>query len=58
MYKELFVKCTDASGAYKYLTEGEVYKVLDESDDCYLLDDPKGSWNKGRFEVIPESDKV
>lgn len=63
----MFVKCTDASGAYKYLTEGKVYKVLNESDDCYLLDAPddcqlldklKGLWNKGRFEVVSENDKV
>lgn len=50
----VFVKCTAASGAYKYLTEGRVYKVLDESDDCYLLDENTNYWNKGRFEITEE----
>ena len=57
MHKELFVKCTDASGAYDFLTEGRVYKVVDglRYPDCYLLDENTNYWNKGRFEIVSES---
>jgi hypothetical protein len=57
MTKELFVKCIDASGAYDFLTEGKVYKVVDalKYPDCYMLDANTNYWNKGRFEIIKEN---
>lgn len=52
-----FVKCTDASGAYDYLVEGRVYRVADEADDCYMLDEHTNYWNKARFEVVEDLDE-
>ena len=51
----VFVKCIYSEQAEPYLKEGVVYKVLDEREDSYMVDDNTNYWNKGRFEIIEEA---